>query len=453
MRSIYKKAACMLASAVLFCGAGSINAGAAKTPPLEPTKTISGPITTQPILQVAKFSLDKTDVEITQGGYDIINVKKASSYTLPEGATLTYKWFFNGNEMAVPETSSGIMAYDPGDYYCQVTVKTPMSMYANGKKIATAYTTSTYETRSANVHYKFEITSQSKSFTRYSSGERTNIFVTVKGGTSPYTYEWKKDGVAFSTSRSTTISSAGTYLCKITDSKGRELESAPIVVKNSYLTLTKDVKDSTIYDYSTGCQLSVAAKGGKGSYTYKWYCDGTKLSDTTAEITARKAGKYYCIITDSANNTVTSRTATVKTSYLSISKCLKKYLSYLIDANGSYIPATEPLRVYVNATGGTGKYTYTWQKYYRWSIGGKDVSYWQNIKTTSNNYIDLEGDDVTYTVTNYDEFYKPYTYTYYGIELRCLVSSVDANGKVVTSEYTPSAAITRFDLSVPHQYD
>jgi len=60
---------------------------------------------------------------------------------------------------------------------------------------------------------------------------------------------------------------------------------------------------------------------------------------------------------------------------------------------------------------------------------------------------------VTYTVTNYDEFYKPYTYTYYGIELRCVVSSIDDNGKVVATKYTPKASITRFDPSAPHQYD
>ncbi|SHM54603.1 immunoglobulin domain-containing protein [Ruminococcus flavefaciens] len=264
MRSFKTKALCLLSSAVLLCGASSMTANAANgivgSTPRVPAVTV---------FSAGNYYLDKTNIEIESGKTAVINAKKSSSFTLPANSTVSYQWYKNGSALS-GETKSYLTVSAAGTYYCEVTVKQKVTIYVGVKK-QTAYKTKTYTTGNATVtvYEKLQITEQSGDRMINSSTGFIGVSVSVKGGKAPYTYEWTRNGEKYGVNSSQVAACyAGTYKCKITDSRGTTVTSRNINVSYEPLKFSKDFPEWISYANNFK-DLSVI--GGTGKYTYDWY--------------------------------------------------------------------------------------------------------------------------------------------------------------------------------------
>lgn len=448
MKAVSKKIVCLFSSAVLLCGAGSMTANAATT--YYPSATTRPTVTA---LKVSEYYLDKTDVEIESGKTAVINALKSSRFTLPANSTVSYQWYKNGSALS-GETRSSLTVSSAGSYYCEVKVKQRVTIYGGGKP-QSAYNTKTYTTGNATVTEKLVITKQPAGGTFDNNKGYFDMFVSVKGGTGSYKYKWYWNGKETSlTGTGMRVYNAGTGYCVITDTNGKTVTTQNAVVSYSQLKIASQPKGGYILTNDGYYDMYVTPTGGKAPYKYQWYWNGKDTGLTGNGMRVYGSGTGYCVITDAAGNKIASNNATVKKSAFSIcGHCCQKYAGYFIDCEGAYVPGTEPLRLYVPTYGGTGKYRYTWQKYAVAYYSGVEAGVWQTIATTSDNYVDIDLDDIIYTSTNYDELNKPYTNKRYERKVRCIVSTIDENGKALATITTDESLIHAFDPSAVNPYD
>ncbi len=166
------------------------------------------------------------------------------------------------------------------------------------------------------------------------------------GGSPSYTYAWSPSG---GTGLVATGLSAGTYSCTVTDANSCTAVQTftitqPAVLNASMLTQT----NVTCNGASSGA-ASVSVSGGTTSYTYDWL-PGTPTGDGTASVSSLSAGTYTCNVTD-ANSCSTSQVFTLTEPSALIATTSQTNILCNGASSGS---AT------VNASGGTGSYTYTW---------------------------------------------------------------------------------------------
>lgn len=237
----------------------------------------------------------------------------------------------------------------------------------------------------------FIITKQPEDVT-VETGEAAKLFVEVSGGVPPYKYVWqllRKDGIWFTVRNDSSYSGQGTdsltmvsehpgsvaIRCLIQDATEEVLESkeAMIIRKESPLAASVTPTDVPIDILGGTARFTVKATGGQGPYTYNWKTSANiGAKKTWVDVTDSKVNKgqgtdtlrctpnqigtyeYYCIVTDSAGNTVDTETVsvTVKPLEVKINDGAEKYtISYIKD---------ESVVLKANATGGLGPYTCTW---------------------------------------------------------------------------------------------
>ena len=262
--------------------------------------------------------------------------------------------------------------------------------------------------------------------------EKTAVINAVKSSrftlpaNSTVSYQWYKNGSALSgeTKSSLTVSSAGTYYCEVKvkqkvtiyvgvkkqtayNTKTYTTGNATVTVIQKLVINSQTEGEYTIDKVNWNIPLTVRVSGGKAPYTYEWTRDGEKYANNNYNIAALYDGTYKCKITDSRGKTVTSKPVKVSYAPLKFSKDFpeKYYDVYSVDA-----------------LGGTGEYVYHWyvldngewipRKYKSlkdFCVSDKDpVSEW-GVLNPITHFIDL--------TSNY----------------KCVVESVDRNGKVVDS--------------------
>jgi len=121
-------------------------------------------------------------------------------------------------------------------------------------------------------------------------------------------------------------STAGTYRCRISTPSNCYIETgaASIVVSNA-LHITNQPLSGCATVSSTTYDVSVIVAGGAAPYSYQWYIEGggmcTDYIEFSGTATSTMSVKpwvlnsnrnYYCIITDAANEQITSASANVK---------------------------------------------------------------------------------------------------------------------------------------------
>jgi hypothetical protein len=121
------------------------------------------------------------------------------------------------------------------------------------------------------------------------------VFVSVAGGTTPYTYLWSTGA----TSANLLNVVAGTYTYTVTDKNGCTTSGSSTVTAPTAVVLTT-TKTNEFQGGALGT-ASVTATGGVGSYTYAW-----SNGATTAAITGLIAGTYNVTVTDANGCTATS---------------------------------------------------------------------------------------------------------------------------------------------------
>jgi subtilisin-like proprotein convertase family protein/uncharacterized protein (DUF2141 family) len=171
-----------------------------------------------------------------------------------------------------------------------------------------------------------------------------NINLTVTGASGSLTYSWSNGA----TSQDISGLNPGTFTCTITDQTGCELVTTPITVSNNPGTL--DILSTLITNENCGDgqgAIDLTILGGTTPYTFNW-----SNSSTSEDLTALSAGAYSCTITDDNGCFVTTGSITVWNS----PGTLAVSTDYVVDelcANGQGA-------IYVETTGGTAPYNYSW---------------------------------------------------------------------------------------------
>lgn len=223
-------------------------------------------------------------------------------------------------------------------------------------------------------------------------GDSAGAYVAVSGGVEPYTYTWEiQDGSSWREILSTSPKFSGentnsllyvptavesvTVRCVIKDSIGQTVTSNTATLTAKIAPLSASITPTNVPIDLLGktAHFTVKATGGEGPYTYNWKTlanigakktwvdvedsrvnkgQGTNtLSCTPNQV---KTYEYYCIVTDSAGNTVQTETVSVivKPLEVKINDGAEKYtISYIKD---------ESIVLKANATGGLGPYTCIW---------------------------------------------------------------------------------------------
>ena len=129
-----------------------------------------------------------------------------------------------------------------------------------------------------------------------------SAWVTVTGGTRPYSYKWQIGRTVFFADSIIKGQASEFVDITVTDAKGCiRLDS--FFLPSNPIIQTSIVTSDTVCDAPT--VLSVAASGGKGPYTYYW---NTSPVQTTATITKIKPGNYTVVVND-ANGCVATNQA------------------------------------------------------------------------------------------------------------------------------------------------
>jgi hypothetical protein len=281
----------------------------------------------------------------------------------PNRADSQYQWSTVDGNILSRLDSSSIVVDRPGTYKVMLTLPTDCPIQSDEITVVTDPT-------------KPLFTSATTQSTVSCNGNDGTVKITVKGGTQPYTYSWRKDGVAFPPSTQTiTGLSPGRYVATVTDKTGCTIISdtaivnlrTPVVVNETVTPVTcKGEKNGAI-------SLSVS---GKDPFTYLW-----SNGQTTQSIVNVIAGTYSVTITD-ADGCKTTLPYTVGQPEAVTASATKTNdtnpVPGIANANGT---------ITLSPSGGTPGYTYSW-------TGPNSYS------STSQNLSNLEYGDYTVTVTD-----------------------------------------------------
>ncbi|RKR04851.1 putative secreted protein (Por secretion system target) [Flavobacterium sp. 90] len=174
-------------------------------------------------------------------------------------------------------------------------------------------------------------------------GTTGSATVTATGGTGTYTYSWSPSG---GTAATATGLAAGTYTATVTDANNCTSTQSFTITEPNILAVSIVPTDVTCNGGTTG-SATATVTGGTGTYTYSWSPSG----GTAATATGLSAGTYVVTVTDANSCTTTQSVSIAEPSALIASVAGQTDVTCNGLNNGS---AT------VNATGGTGTYTYSW---------------------------------------------------------------------------------------------
>lgn len=166
---------------------------------------------------------------------------------------------------------------------------------------------------------------------------------TATGGTGSYTYNWAPSGGTNAVANSL---APGTYTVTVTDQVGCTDTAQAIVSTSNGPTISLDNStDVNCFGGSDGT-ATVSATGGSGGYTYDW----SPGSLTGASQTALSAGTYTVTVTDGSGCTDITTVDILEPTQIQLGT------SNIVPANCGASDGSAT----VDATGGTGAYTYTW---------------------------------------------------------------------------------------------
>ncbi|KAF2513776.1 T9SS type A sorting domain-containing protein, partial [Flavobacterium zhairuonense] len=166
--------------------------------------------------------------------------------------------------------------------------------------------------------------------------------VNTTGGTGAYAYLWSPSG---GTAATATGLAPGTYSITVTDANGCQTLNNITIAEPAVLAATTTKTDVSCNGGSNG-SATVNATGGTGAYSYAWSPSG----GTAATATGLSAGTYTVTVTD-ANSCQTTVTVVITQPTLLTATTSKTDVT----CNGANDGTAS-----VNATGGTGVYTYSW---------------------------------------------------------------------------------------------
>jgi|GEM_PF-1358566 len=310
------------------------------------------------------------------------------SVTATATSAITYQWQFNGQNLAGANGATlsitNVQSYQGGTYSVAVTGDGTTLNSVNA--LLTVFTPPT-------------VTNMPGPLTLI-VGSSLYIYPNVSGS-SPMTYQWKKDGVAIAGATSyyynfsnVTSATAGSYTLTVTNAAGIITSNPTVVTVVDAISITVNPTSQTV-DAGTTVNLSVTAVG-PGTLQYTWYKDGNSVSGATSsvltlpKITSAQSGNYRVSIRNEyQGSTVDSSIATV----------IVKASPVIIDQPQPSVIATmgNSFSLYVGAAG-AGPLSYHW---YKDGVPLTSTLRYQGINVTSSSlYINgsLLNDAGTYSV-------------------------------------------------------
>jgi gliding motility-associated-like protein len=249
-------------------------------------------------------------------------------------------------------------------------------------------------------------------------GADGSVSINTNSGIAPFTYAWSP---AVSTGNSAANLSAGAYTCLVADSTGC-YDSLAIVITEPPLLTTLITTTNASCGMTNG-SATLSANGGAGGYTYAWNPSGGNL----ATASALSAGTYTCVVTD-ANGCTQADSATITT-------LPGPTLNLLSATDISCFGACDG-NANVNATGGSGNYTYAW------SPSGGNAATATNLCPTSYTCVVTDGggcnDTVSFALTQ---------------PTQLVVTSGPVTDPVCFSDSTGSASVTASGGTGPYNYN
>lgn len=127
------------------------------------------------------------------------------------------------------------------------------------------------------------------------------IYISVTGGTIPYSYEWVSVGSPniISTQQDLTGAGSGTYRVKVTDGAGNE-EEMEFTISASAILVDFTVEPA---DAGNNGSITINVTGGTAPYEYRWTLNNSFFS-SEMNLTGLSVGLYSLLVTD-ANNCTT----------------------------------------------------------------------------------------------------------------------------------------------------
>lgn len=234
------------------------------------------------------------------------------SVTASGSATLTYQWYKDGLSISGANSSSyaitNVSSATAGTY--TVTITNNYGSATSNGALLTVTTATVAPT----------ISSQPNS-TSVTSGNSASFTVSVSG-TPPFSYQWRKDGLAINGANSSTYTinttsptDSGSYSVLVSNSVGSTLSnSAILAVTTNAPTITSQPSATSII--AGGTALFSVSVSGTSPFSYQWKKDGTPISGATSSTyiisgaSTKDAGGYSVTVTN-ISGSVTSSAATL----------------------------------------------------------------------------------------------------------------------------------------------
>lgn len=274
----------------------------------------------------------------------------ASFSVAASGSVLNYQWNFNGAAIAGATSStysfSNAQSINSGNY--TVTVSNSANSVTSSAATLTVIASPTAPS----------ITTQPSS-SSVVAGSAVNFGVSASG-TAPFTYQWRKDGVAIAGAtsatyliNSTAISDAGSYTVIVTNSVGSVTSTAASLIVAAAATAPSITVQPISLSIMAGASASFSVVvSGTSPFTYQWRKDGiaingaTSTSYTIGSASINDAANYTVVISNSAGSvtsnavalSVASPAPSIKTqpSALTINQGQNATFSVVLDTSGSY---------------------------------------------------------------------------------------------------------------------
>lgn len=178
-------------------------------------------------------------------------------------------------------------------------------------------------------------------------GSNGSAQISATGGTGTLSYTWSPGNPTGNGTNSIYNLSSGQYSCQVMDVNGCVgTIVVPISQPSAVSGIISSITPANCYGSSTG-QMSIAASGGTGGYTYSW----SPVNGTSNQLSNVPAGNYSCQITDQ-NGCQGNISATV-----SQPSPMQLVIDTIISpschdaSNGS---------IFIQVDGGNGSYIYDW---------------------------------------------------------------------------------------------
>jgi hypothetical protein len=270
------------------------------------------------ITQPALLTATQSQTNVTCNG-----LNNGTATVTPTGGTApyTYQWFPSGGTAA---TATGLA---PGIYNVVVTDN-------KGCTVVRTYTITQPATLATTANGQTNVSCF--------GGSNGTATVAVTGGTTPYSYSWAPSGGNAATGINLT---AGTKTVTVTDFNGCVTTRTFNITQPAVLAATTSQVNVSCFGGSNAT-ATVTPTGGTAPYSYLW-----SNGQTTQTATGLSAGNYTVTVTDFNGCTNTQTYTITQPTLLVASSGGQTNVSCNGEDDGI---AT------VNATGGTGAYTYSW---------------------------------------------------------------------------------------------